>query len=114
MRLNYLPVLFPLLATVDNSQRERNCKRQELSVKENRRSSQESQKLMIKVTKIVNFFHFPVLPEHFSFIIWKTWELVKQKFDKFFFKPISQILASLMIRINWLLREIFQSLSDEI
>ena len=58
MRLNYLPVLFPLLATVDNSQRERNCRRQELSVKEHQRSSQDSQKLVIGVrTKIVSFCH---------------------------------------------------------
>ena len=53
MRLNYLSVLFPLFATVDNSQRERNCRRQELSVKEHRCSTtrQDSrQKLMMKVT----------------------------------------------------------------
>ena len=52
MRLNYLSVLFPLLATVDNTDRvkERNCRRQELSVEEYRRSRQDSPKLMIKVT----------------------------------------------------------------
>ena len=50
MRLNYLSVLFPLFATVDNSQRERNCRRQELSVKEHRCSRQDSQKLIMKVT----------------------------------------------------------------
>ena len=41
-------VLFPLF--VDNSQRERNCKRQELSVKEHWCSRQDNQKLMMKVT----------------------------------------------------------------
>ena len=50
MRLNYFSVLFPFLATVDNSQRDRNCRRQELSMKGHRRSRQDSQKLMIKVT----------------------------------------------------------------
>ena len=48
MRLNYLSVLFPLLAAVDNSQLKRkksNCRRQELSVKEHRRSRQDGRKL---------------------------------------------------------------------
>ena len=52
MRLNHLSVLFPLFAAVDNSQRERNCRRQELPVKEHRCSRQDtcSQKLIMKVT----------------------------------------------------------------
>ena len=50
MRLNHLSeVLFLLFATVDNSQRERNCRRRELTVKEHRCSRQDSQKLMMKV-----------------------------------------------------------------
>ena len=65
MLLNYLSVLFPMLATVDNSQRERNCRRQELSVKEHRRSRQDSQKLMVEVTNQnrCSFFHFSIRAE---------------------------------------------------
>ena len=52
MRLNYLSEMFPLFATVDNSQRERNCRRQEMSVTEHLCSRQDtcSQKLIMKVT----------------------------------------------------------------
>ena len=86
MRLNYLSVLFPLLTTVDNSQRERNCRRQELPVKEQQRSRQDSQKFIIEVkpksfrkslafaTGIFSCLLFDRTHE-INFSFWKTWEL---------------------------------------